>query len=328
MPVQAASRVIEFVTVVRTAKLNELGVPTNPAATTTATTATSKDGTLSCAAVFLKFGDSPAIIKEQISAAVNAVLNAADSAISHTTVGGDSAPSPCTAVSERQAVKWDTLQRDIQWNYQRRLRSGSLYTYKEPDIAHECACELAAQISNSPSGAAWAQLAAAAGAAGERGLTEGLALGFSMDAVNGTLLLQQQQQNPLCGAGGGGTTDASAPSPLLRPAATVAIAQSGDRLGGGTVEQCPTSSSESAAIKTMAVAASMLTPSTVKETELVSQPPWSSTAAAPASAMMGGGVVPGLRAIGRRTSSAPAGAADAAEPAGGSYLLDSSTGKQ
>ena len=238
--VQAASRVIEFVTVVRTAKLNELGVATNPAATTTATSATSKDGTLSCAAVFLKFGDSPAIIKEQISAAVNAVLNAADSAISHTTVGGDSAPSPCTAVSERQAVKWDTLQRDIQWNYQRRLRSGSLYTYKEPDIAHECACELAAQISNSPSGAAWAQLAAAAGAAGERGLTEGLALGFSMDAVNGTLLLQQQQQQQqqqdlLCGAGGGGTTDASAPSPLLRPAATVAIAQSGDRLGGGTV---------------------------------------------------------------------------------------------
>jgi hypothetical protein len=55
--------------------------------------------------VLLAFGNNPQGLKQMICSAINALLNAAD--------GGD-----------RVAVKWDTLQRDIQWKYQRRMKGG------------------------------------------------------------------------------------------------------------------------------------------------------------------------------------------------------------
>ena len=37
---------------------------------------------------------------------------------------------------KREPLKWDTLQRDILWKYQRRIQSDSLYLYEEPGTTH------------------------------------------------------------------------------------------------------------------------------------------------------------------------------------------------
>ena len=68
-------------------------------------------------AVLVKFGTTPNLMKEQISLAVAALLSAFDS-------------------QKREPLKWDTLQRDILWKYQRRIQSDSLYLYEEPGTTH------------------------------------------------------------------------------------------------------------------------------------------------------------------------------------------------
>ena len=89
------SSVVTQIEAVAEARLPELGVEQAPEG---------GDG------VLLNFGDNPQAVKAMICSAINAILNAAD--------------------KERRApVKWDTLQRDILWKYQRRLRNGSLYLY-------------------------------------------------------------------------------------------------------------------------------------------------------------------------------------------------------
>ena len=63
-------------------------------------------------ALVVKFGREPSLMKERISVGISAILNALDS-------------------QEREPLKWDTLQRDILWKYQRRIQSDSLYVYEE-----------------------------------------------------------------------------------------------------------------------------------------------------------------------------------------------------
>ena len=61
-------------------------------------------------ALFFKFGQNPKRVKAIITGSVNAIMNEL---------------SPCT----RRQIKWDTLQRELPWKYQRRIQNNSLYTY-------------------------------------------------------------------------------------------------------------------------------------------------------------------------------------------------------
>ncbi len=65
-------------------------------------------------ALIVKFGREASSIKEMMAVGITAILNALPD-------------SP-----EREPLKWDTLQRDILWKYQRRIQSDSLYVYQEP----------------------------------------------------------------------------------------------------------------------------------------------------------------------------------------------------
>lgn len=65
-------------------------------------------------ALIVKFGREASSIKDILSVGITAVLNALPG-------------SP-----ERDPLKWDTLQRDILWKYQRRIQADSLYVYQEP----------------------------------------------------------------------------------------------------------------------------------------------------------------------------------------------------
>jgi hypothetical protein len=77
--------------------------------------------------VLLAFGQNPEGLKAMICSAINAILNAADD-------------------GERSALKWDTLQRDIQWKYQRRMKGGSIYLYESFSQVVETSNVLTAEI--------------------------------------------------------------------------------------------------------------------------------------------------------------------------------------
>jgi hypothetical protein len=65
-------------------------------------------------ALIVKFGREASSIKEMMAVGITAILNALPDS------------------QEREPLKWDTLQRDILWKYQRRIQSDSLYVYQEP----------------------------------------------------------------------------------------------------------------------------------------------------------------------------------------------------
>jgi hypothetical protein len=66
-------------------------------------------------ALIVKFGREVTLIKEKIAVGISAILNALSWSCAHS-----------------EPLKWDTLQRDLLWKYQRRIQSDSLYVYQDP----------------------------------------------------------------------------------------------------------------------------------------------------------------------------------------------------
>jgi flagellar motor component MotA len=93
------SELMPCVEAVEKSRLPQLGVP-NP------------EGRF---ALIVKFGREATVMKEKIAVGISAILNALSD-----------------SQAEREPLKWDTLQRDILWKYQRRIQSDSLYVYQEP----------------------------------------------------------------------------------------------------------------------------------------------------------------------------------------------------